>query len=305
MLNFVLVITSMSRGDDNRPFVGTSVFDLHKLATQHKCCLAASLSPGLAASLSPGLVVNGVFGLIWRTLLPNASPQRSWFSLRLLASLQEEKQQAIAVHDSQHHVLRQWLSSQSKGESETSILRGVANNVFRVPEDPSLTWEVVVPKFRDISEHVLSSVNTTQKLELRTYWDTLHKNVCPEVCDDISDASEVKLRSACMVAGLCVCRDEAAPFRRMVATWQSCMRAAFPKDTTFRRVLDEGSIVLSIQNDSGARRFFHVSYVDLNSWEVSLLRLVESSNPLQCVVAEALSKIALTCACEDLANAWT
>lgn len=77
------------------------------------------------------------------------------------------------------------------------------------------------------------------------------------------------------------------------AAVQAFLRQHCAKRKPLRPAIVEARLVLHFEGSGGQSSWFHVSYINMQTWDVVLMALVPSDNPVSCRVADAFGQTAL------------
>jgi hypothetical protein len=109
-----------------------------------------------------------------------------------------------------------------------------------------------------------------------------------------SDLPKGSLMKRCHFAGRCICSsDHGKHCARFVAEFEAAIRRVFPQPRQqnperkqMRLLLKRGDVVVQMCGKSEDTVvhdvWYHIAYVNMNSWEMSLLRLEASTCPVHC-----------------------
>ena len=235
-------------------------------------------------------------------------PMNGVESLAVYRAFRERKKAAEREADAHRDALRTWAQNIGGPSMDVSLQIACSSRDpvgQRCPVSFDMEWIRAVAPVSKIGEHIMSQLDKELLIKMRREWETRHLTIQPEDCPSLASVPGARVKK-CMVAGFCVCSEDSRPLRLMVANFQSRMRVAFEKDSSWRQILEMKMVVLLFTSDGGDKLYYHISYEDLTTWEASLLRLVPDEDQTYTLAAQVLGKTALSCQAGDLEmqSAW-
>ena len=261
--------------------------------TAHDCLVLAAAPPSYAW-LDTDAVVAAVD-------LPGAHDHETQ-SLQVYRESRKHKVATEARKQQRRKNLREWASRAPDGglsplaATESTHLQGNLS-----PAPFSISWVELLTPVASMIQHAKTAVPAELLLQLRSKWEQSHVNVATGDTVKLADVPKEHV-TKCRIAGFCICDDP--ELKQFVKIWQQRMRSTFKKGSFWRENLDMGMVVIKLEGSHGSTAWYHISYPDLSSWEVSLLPMALDEDPMQTEIANALGLIALFPASEQLATAW-
>jgi hypothetical protein len=203
-----------------------------------------------------------------------------------MARLRDEIADSVLEHEAQAVRDSVNVSPLCGGDVADGLFRGLAG-----PQGlKTLGFKVPV---KELVSHSIPRLPTADLLYLRKKWH--------ESSSFLSHASQPKVDlpksslKRCHFAGRCVCSSESGKhLGKFVSEFEAAVRRVFPQPRKtdpdrkqMRLLLKRGDVVVHMsgkRSDGGVAHdwWFHIAYVNMNSWEMSLLRLETSQCQEHC-----------------------
>lgn len=132
------------------------------------------------------------------------------------------------------------------------------------------------PASSDLAWRALETANTSVRDAFQKHWDTRHE-VVAHLLEQPLEEPRATL-SKCAVAGICVCSGEG---RWISLFWKEVSGNLVdwcPPKSELRRRLKKGDTVLRLESSDGEQLWYHIGFVNMNSWVCSLLPLFPSED---------------------------
>jgi hypothetical protein len=137
-------------------------------------------------------------------------------------------------------------------------------------------WVAYHPPTIDVTRKAMSHAGTKLRENLAEAWALGHEMVRDRDQEQLAVLPNAKPASLCWKAGQCLCGPNAvvSQFHNALARY---VRKTFPAKTTLRKGLKLASFVAHFKAAED-RRWFHIAWVNMNSWHMVFLRLEDDTD---------------------------